>query len=130
MDIVYPYLKKAFNSVPHYELLVKLWRIGITGPLWFLFKDFLSNRQSCVRYRNIVSDSLPVLSWVPQGSVLDPLLFLNISMIFHLLFVIPLLTCSQMMQKSLNPCLLAMTNPSFRSTWTLSMPGVLSGRFG
>ena len=31
-------------------------------------------------------------------------------------------------QRLSNLCLLAMTEPSFRKTWTLSMPGVLSGK--
>lgn len=34
-------LRKAFDSVPHNELLFKLWRLGLTGPLWYWFKAYL-----------------------------------------------------------------------------------------
>jgi len=76
-DVVYLDLKKTFDSVlPHHELLVKLWIIETTGLLWYWFKDYLSNRKNCVRYRDFISDSLPALSGAPQGSVLGLLVFL------------------------------------------------------
>ena len=40
-DIVYLDFRKAFDSVPHKELLFKLWLMGITGDLWFWFKSYL-----------------------------------------------------------------------------------------
>ena len=43
-DTIYLDFSKAFDSVPHQELLLKLWRMGITGPLWCWFKDYLENR--------------------------------------------------------------------------------------
>ena len=46
-DVVYLDLNKAFDSVPHEELLFKLWRLGITGPLW---KWFLGDRQHFVHF--------------------------------------------------------------------------------
>ena len=50
--------------------------MGINGPLWLFFKDYLSNRQHYVEKDGCRSNLLPVCSGIPQGSVLDPLLFL------------------------------------------------------
>ena len=39
IDAVYIDFQKAFDSVPHNELLFKLWNIGINGSLWKWFKS-------------------------------------------------------------------------------------------
>ena len=76
VDVIFLDLRKAFDSVPHTELLLKLWRIGITGRLWSWFQGYLSQRQHYVHIDNTSSPLLPVKSGVPQGSILGPLLFL------------------------------------------------------
>lgn len=74
-DTIYLDIRKAFDTVPHNELLIKLKTMGISGNLWLWFQSYLSNRQQCVKIHNY-SDLLPVLSGIPQGSILGPLLFL------------------------------------------------------
>ena len=62
--------KKAFDSVAHNELLVKLWEFGITGNLWKWFRAYLGHRRQCVSLNSCTSNTLPIISGVPQGSIL------------------------------------------------------------
>ena len=75
-DVIYLDFKKAFDSVPHGELLFKLHSIGITGNLWKWFEYYLSFHLQCVAVDDEVSELLSVKSGVPQGSILGPILFL------------------------------------------------------
>jgi len=67
---------KAFDKVDHYKLIHKLKHMGVNPYITAWIKDFLHNRSQQVLVENKVSHSLPVLSGVPQGSVVGPNLFL------------------------------------------------------
>ena len=76
IDVVYLDFSKAFDSVPHIRLLVKLQAHGIKGKLLNWIQSFLTNRKQRVIINGSQSDESAVISGVPQGSVLGPLLFL------------------------------------------------------
>ena len=68
-------ISKAFDKVYYEGLIFKLERIGISGKLLRLIKDFLSNRKQRVYLNRQCSSSMDVQAGVLQGSILGPLFF-------------------------------------------------------
>ncbi len=75
-------LKKAFELVDHYLLLDKLYAIGFSKNSLLWFNSYLHNRKQCVAVQGKLSDLFIQERGVPQGSILGPLLFLFLLMIF------------------------------------------------
>ena len=75
-DVIYLDFSKAFDKVDHRLLLQKLSRMGIHGKLLSWITAFLSNRKQCVLVKGTKSRPILVISGVPQGTVLGPLLFI------------------------------------------------------
>lgn len=66
---------KAFDSLNHHSLLLKLEHYGFRGVALALFRSYLDNREQCVLINECMSKFMKLTAGVPQGSTLGPLLF-------------------------------------------------------
>ena len=75
-------IKKAFDSLDHKILLKKLDHYGFRGKIWNLLKSYMENRKICTKVDQKASKHFKVTHGIPQGSVLGPLFFCYLLMIY------------------------------------------------
>ena len=72
---IYLDLSKAFDTLNFDILLSKLKFYGVVGTSLKLLDNYLRNRHQFVEFKNSNSDLQEILTGIPQGSILGPLLF-------------------------------------------------------
>ena len=89
-------LSKAFDCLDHELLTAKLKAYAFSLPALQLINDYLSNRKQKTKIENTYITWLDIIFGVPQGSILESLLFNAFQQICILLYMISTLPVMQM----------------------------------
>ena len=73
---IYLDFARAFDSINHAKLILKLYDMGVNPKLCSWIENYLSNRKLRTKLNNCISSTRPMLCGVPQGSIIGPTLFL------------------------------------------------------
>jgi len=76
LDVIYIEFAKAFDSVVHRKLILKLMSYGIVGCFFSWISNFLTDRFQYVCIDGFYSSTVRVISGVPQGSVFGRIVFI------------------------------------------------------
>jgi hypothetical protein len=68
-------LSKAFDCIPHNLLIAKMHAYGFDFHTLIFFYSYLKNRKQSVKINNTLSTFMTLVSGVPQGTILGPILF-------------------------------------------------------
>ena len=97
-SVVFLDIRKAFDTVNHQILSNKLHCYGIGDGELLFFRFYLQNRTQCCSVNGQISTLQTVTCGVPQGSILEPLLFIIYRMISQLSFRRPISPCTMTIQ--------------------------------
>ena len=76
INAIYADFEKAFDKVSHKLLLHKLHFYNLSEPVILWIKSFLCNRKQRVKINGFYSEWADVISGIPQGTILGPILFI------------------------------------------------------
>ena len=76
VDSIYLDFAKAFDKCDHSVIMTKLKHFGVSGKVGIWIGNFIRMRKQAVSVDGEISETMQVVSRVPQGSVLGPILFL------------------------------------------------------
>ena len=75
ITIVHRDVSKAFDKLHKDSLIFKLSKLGLPDPLLRLLSNYLLNRTAQVKLNNELGEILNLITGVPQGDILSPILF-------------------------------------------------------